>query len=498
MVRKRARENGTDAVIGGVTTATLVFPPDGVPVLGERRAIKRHKPKEQSMRTASSKVAERRSRKRRSRESAASVFAQLAERRSRRRLRGRDGFAELRNPKTGRFTSGPAAAYTKRSGRVRSRDQRLPFSGLGERKRRSRRVRRSRDQLLPFFGLGERKRRSRRVRRSRESFAFAPRPSFGLGERKRRSRESFIALAPRPHGTGFGLGLNERRRRVRRSREFTALGRPYSVFMPRVREMASVRRTNGTERFLDLVKKAGVASVGLVGARALSLSAGKMVEKFTPSVSSSKYAASLVAAGTAGVLWWAGGQGWTPGIWRRNRELIALGAGLHFVEEVLGILLPMLGVTPGKYGVLGEAVYGSGVGGALGGCQYGCQWPDGTSPCPVGPYALPQTVVAAPGTQTQVLAPTPAALSGCQYGCQWPAGTSACPPQPGYYPPSIPESGGVHPNNLTPNQGVLAGLAGEIAIRKAGDAARDPFVANLLVQRAAPSQELMNSVGIGQ
>lgn len=271
---------------------------------------------------------------------------------------------------------------------------------------------------------------------------------------------------------------------------------------------------------MDLTRKAAVASVGLIGARAISTWGGNQIGRFFPTVGNSRWAPTAIAALTTGVLWWAGGQNWTPSIWRRNRELVALGAGLHFVEEVLGILLPMVGLGPGRGGVLGEAIYGSSMGGlggvggtcahgqALGGCQYGCAWPNGgVCPTPFSPAGFP-AVTAAPvvmsngqvvASNGQVVSQVAGDLAGCQYGCAWPA-PGPCPvPQPGVFPTQFPTQVVVGPNGVPVATTVAGmGVAGDMALRKAGDAARDPYVANLLVQRAGQVQATLDSVGIGR
>ena len=43
----------------------------------------------------------------------------------------------------------------------------------------------------------------------------------------------------------------------------------------------------------------------------------------------------------------------------------------------------------------------------------------------------------------------------------------------------------------------VAGLAGELALKKSGAAANDPFVANILMQRAQETQRTLDSVGLG-
>lgn len=323
-------------------------------------------------------------------------------------------------------------------------------------------------------------------------------------------------------------GSERRRRRSRRrSREFTALGRPFSSYMPaerrrrRGREMPGLRSSNPTGKFIDLTKKAAVASIGLIGARALSSWGSTQLSRMAPSVGSSRWAPPAISAATTGLLWWAGGQSWTPGAWRSNRELIALGAALHFVEDILGIVLPMVGMGPGKGGVLGEAIYGSSMGGlgasnggicqhgaGLGTCQYGCAWPVSTSPCPLPSPYFPGGTVAAPGG---ALPAAPMAgldgLGGCQYGCGYPVSTSPCPTPspyfpgagvqampPGAVPPGTSAAAGAAAQQAARN----AGVAGDLALRKAGGAANDPFVANLLVQRAQQLQGTLDSVGLGQ
>jgi hypothetical protein len=356
---------------------------------------------------------------------------------------------------------------------------------------------------MSFLGLGERRRR----RSSR---------------RRRRSRE-----------TGLALRGNERRRRRRRSREFTALGRPFSSYMPserrrrRGREMSSIRSSNPTGKFLDLSKKAAVASIGLIGARALSSWGSQQLSRMAPSIGASKWAPPLISAATTGALWWAGGQSWTPSVWRSNRELIALGAALHFVEDVLGILLPMVGLGPGRGGVLGNAIYGSPLGGTaglgasgvcahgagLGTCQYGCAWPVGTSPCGMPNPLMPNMVAGPaaalpPGTATTMAGLGSSCEHGnglgtCQYGCAWPVNQSPCPGPSPYFP-----NGGGPANMAAPTTSAAAGaaqqsaaasagIAGELALKKAGAAANDPFVASLLVQRAQALQGTLDSVGLG-
>jgi hypothetical protein len=281
-----------------------------------------------------------------------------------------------------------------------------------------------------------------------------------------------------------------------------------------------MRSANPTGRFVDLTKKAAIASIGLIGARALSSWGTTQLAKAAPSISASKWAPPVVSAITTGALWWAGGQNWTPSAWRSNRELIALGAALHFVEDVLGIVLPMVGLGPGKGGVLGNAIYGSpmaGLGGlcdhgaGLGTCQYGCAWPTSTSPCPLpSPYfpgsALPPAVTPpAPGA----LAPTGTAglggtcghgagLGTCQYGCAWPTSTSPCPLPSPYFPGTMPAPGVTASGTaVAPAAAGARGVAGDMALKKAGAAANDPFVASLLIQRAQQLQGTLDSVGIG-
>jgi len=255
-----------------------------------------------------------------------------------------------------------------------------------------------------------------------------------------------------------------------------------------------------------------VAAFGLILGRVGSTTVSGLMNRMMPG---SPMLARWSGVITAGVSSWAiyaiGNQRWAPGVWKRNRDLLALGAGLHVVEEVLGIVLAAM--RPSLPAWLSTALYGDGLGGqanGLGVCQTGCDFPPGW--LPPGPCAMP------PGGQQ--LTPNVAGFDGgygvgglgaCQVGCQWPQGPNCVTPpggstwtgQPPMVVPPTPGASAPTPGATVPGGGLPGtllgmGLAGDLALGKAGEAGRDPFIADLLVKKSNRAQQILDSVGMGQ
>lgn len=535
--------NPEDLIVGGVLHRTTIDPSSTPLSLGERR----RRAKRRRSRSVPRKRS--RSRSRRLREISGRSFAAGSKERGRRAAET----TSVKESKMALSLFGERKRSRKRS-RRRSREATRTAGGLfgGERKRRrsrkmgrvAARARRSRERSRSFGGLfgapvaAERRRRRRSRSRSRSRSRGRRRSrevrAIRVGERRRRRSRSRSRIRSRIRsGAKRALGYSERRRRRSRSRRRSyepmfAVGerrrrrRSRSRSRRRSREMGLTRflgerrrrrsggrrRSRVTGRFMnfgglvrngdftnEVLKPGAIAAVGLVGTRLLSQQVGKLTASIMPSSPTlAKWVPSAVSAVSAYGVWYVASK---VQALRPHRGFLAIGAGLAVVEELLAVVLPMVGLTAGQAGLAGM------LGNALYGTDNGLGFPCFTGTCPQGvsvPFPNPPCTACPPGAGGQVTVDVngnPVAMAGMGGGLGFPCFTGTCPqgvsvPFPNPPCTACPPNGGGIPVTVTGPNGKT--MAANVAVAQSGFT--DPVAQQVLAGLTGKAQEILSGAGM--
>lgn len=429
-----------------------------------RRAASRRK------RTATGRFKERaRSRKRTRR------ATRSRRRTTRSRRRGMEGALQLMERKRKRSRSRRRVSARTRSKLSRAAKRRTRRSSgqfrefmlaLGERKRarrssrRTRRPRRSsarRSRLRDFTALSvlserKRSRRRRRTGSSKRRRSRSRRSLRNIGHayeaRRRSSKRRRRTYRSRTRELSFGLGEARRNRYGRYMPRHGREGRFFGETSPglgrspvRSSAISVGRRPNMDTMYRGVLLPALWASGGLIAGRVASEGLTALVAKFAPgSTTLQKWIGPGAAFASSALIWWAGGLGFVPATVKRNRGLIAIGAMMHFVEEIAAIFMPKI-ISPTSNSALSRALYGDQAGGGvsgLGQCSVGCPTcaglPTTTQPCinatgmaPNGQqmvygYGFPAIPGAVGRLDDQASHSLGGGLGGCTVGCPTCAG----------------------------------------------------------------------------